>query len=436
MLPASRGKSLIRPTVHHSSMRTFRTETESAARLQIEASQAGSSHASDPSPLRLVILMSASSPWSREVVRHLSALGVAVHVIEFQPKGRPRGYIDYARGDRTAEPDGLDRDAASIHRVRTPGSLPRRFASSVRSLRLIARECDADLILTLYGGSLAATAFLSRFRPYIVYVVGSDVLLATTLQKLVARITLTCSAAVLANGRHLARRVTGLAPRANVAPLYLGVDLADYSPTREKPQRLSFVCTRGFLDVYDNATIVRALSLLRDVPADLTISFLSSGPLLAETERLADNLISPFWRDRVIFRGGTPHDQLRNIVKAGSFYLSASLSDGTSSSLLEAMASGLIPIVTDIPANREWIIHEKNGLLFSTGDHNGLAERIRRAIRHEPWMENARLANRKLVEERADANVSMRKLLAILRTHCKRTEHSTGKPTPLSQCLL
>ncbi|MBA3341139.1 MAG: glycosyltransferase family 4 protein [Gemmatimonadaceae bacterium] len=314
--------------------------------------------------------------------------------------------------------------------------MPRRFASSVRSLRLIARECDADLILTLYGGSLAATAFLSRFRPYIVYVVGSDVLLATTLQKLVARITLTCSAAVLANGRHLARRVTGLAPRANVAPLYLGVDLADYSPTREKPQRLSFVCTRGFLDVYDNATIVRALSLLRDVPADLTISFLSSGPLLAETERLADNLISPFWRDRVIFRGGTPHDQLRNIVKAGSFYLSASLSDGTSSSLLEAMASGLIPIVTDIPANREWIIHEKNGLLFSTGDHNGLAERIRRAIRHEPWMENARLANRKLVEERADANVSMRKLLAILRTHCKRAEHSTGKPTALSQCLL
>jgi glycosyltransferase involved in cell wall biosynthesis len=374
-----------------------------------------------------VILMSLSSPWSREVVRHLSGFGVEVHVIELLPRDNPRGYIDYVR-DHTRESDGLDRHAASIHRVRTPRFSPLRFVSSARALRRIVRETNADLVLTLYGGSLAATAYLSGIRPYIVYVVGSDILLATALQKPVARIALTHAAAVLANGEHLARSVTTVAPRAKVIPLYLGVDVGDYSPPRERPRRLSFVCTRGFLEVYDNATIVRALGLLTDVPSDFTISFLSSGPLLQETERLADEVIATTWRDRVIFKRGASDQELKSTVKSASFYLSASLSDGTSSSLLEAMASGLIPIVSAIAANREWVTPDVNGMLFSPGDHSALAEMIRRAIDYEPWMDNARTENRRLVEKRADANVSMRKLRDILGAHRQRESQRAAHP--------
>jgi len=159
---------------------------------------------------------------------------------------------------------------------------------------------------------------------------------------------------------------------------------------------------------------VRALALLGDIPPGFSMKFVSSGPLLVETERLADRLIPPSWRDRVVFVGGTSQDQLKKIVKSASFYLSASTSDGTSSSLLEAMASGLVPIVSDIAANREWITPEENGLLFAPGDHRGLAERIRRAINHEPWMVKARTANRALVVERANADVNMVKLLNTL----------------------
>jgi glycosyltransferase involved in cell wall biosynthesis len=299
--------------------------------------------------------------------------------------------------------------------------------SSARAVRRIVRETNADLILTLYGGSLAATAYLSRIRPYVVYVVGSDVLLATPLQKPVARLALTSAATVVANGEHLARSAAALAPRARVVPLYLGVDIADYSPLPQDRRRLSFVCTRGFLGVYDNATIVRAFGLIQNAPADLTISFVSSGPLLKETERLADDLIPPSWRDRVVFLRGASDQELRAAVKSASFYLSASLSDGTSSSLLEAMASGLIPIVSDIPANREWIVPETNGLLFPPGDERALAEMIRRAIANEPWMENARTANRKLVESKADASVNMKKLLDILGAHRQRESQSAAQ---------
>ena len=62
-------------------------------------------------------------------------------------------------------------------------------------------------------------------------------------------------------------------------------------------------------------------------------------------------------------------------------YVSTSLADGTSISLLEAMAAGLIPVVSDIDANRPWITHGEDGFFFPAGDSQALAEQIVQAMR-------------------------------------------------------
>ena len=80
-------------------------------------------------------------------------------------------------------------------------------------------------------------------------------------------------------------------------------------------------------------------------------------------------------------------------LHSGSCYISASLSDGTANSLLEAMAAGLFPIVSDIPANREWIADGENGMLFPPGDHMALARCLERACRERAWMSSARETN-------------------------------------------
>ena len=55
-------------------------------------------------------------------------------------------------------------------------------------------------------------------------------------------------------------------------------------------------------------------------------------------------------------------------------YVSTSLHDGTSVSLLEAMGSGAFPIVTDIPSNREWIHHGQNGFLVPVNEEKIFSE--------------------------------------------------------------
>jgi glycosyltransferase involved in cell wall biosynthesis len=365
-------------------------------------------------PLRVVVVMALSSPWSRLVVERLSSLGVVLHVVDFERRGVSRDYLDSRGSAQAAYAKQLEGHVEIVHRVSTPRFLVPRLVYSAKSLRRIAQQADANLILTLYGGSYATMALLSGIRPYVVYVVGSDVLRASWLERRSAKVTLTRAAAVIANGKFLAHKTSELVPRATVTPLYLGADLDTYYPSATLPDIPTFICTRGFDSVYDNQTIIRSLSHLGDELLAMRFCFTSSGPQLPDSIEMADALLTSKLRERVGFFGGVSDAELKTALRSASFYLSASLSDGTSSSMLEAMACGLFPIVSDIPANREWITHGKNGLLFPPGDHRSLADSIRKAVGDDPWIANARVANRRLVEKRADTTVNMATLVKLL----------------------
>ena len=99
--------------------------------------------------------------------------------------------------------------------------------------------------------------------------------------------------------------------------------------------------------------------------------------------------------------GQLPHAELPNWFRVAKAYVSCAKSDGTSVSLLEAMSTGLPAIVSDIPSNREWVTHSKNGWLASDIDQfaqsflrvSNLTMAERRAIS---------AANRTIVLQRAD----------------------------------
>ena len=367
---------------------------------------------------RVAIVMWIVSPWARLVSSRLAARGLSVHCVDFQPWGKGGAYLD-ARDPVQAERINEFRTMVdSVQTVRTPRSLPFRLAYAAQQLRSFVHRCRADVVLTLGGGSDAAIAYLSGIRPYFVYVAGSDVLMAGWPQRQVARFTLASAAGVVANGKHLAARTLDVAPAASVMPWYHGIDVAFFRLAEAPVTAPRFVCARPFLPVYDNATIIRALGSLPRVPPNLDVSFLSKGPLLSEAIALADAVIAREWRDQVRFGGWVSDAGMVKALHSASCYISASLSDGTSNSLLEAMACGLFPIVSDIPANREWIIDGDNGMLFPPGDHLALARCLERAVGERAWMSSVLETNRRLVEERANVDTNMRTLSDLLSSLC------------------
>lgn len=57
-------------------------------------------------------------------------------------------------------------------------------------------------------------------------------------------------------------------------------------------------------------------------------------------------------------------------------FISASHVDGSSLSLMEAMSCGTIPLVSNIPSNREWVEEGVSGFLFEDGDGAQLSARL------------------------------------------------------------
>jgi glycosyltransferase involved in cell wall biosynthesis len=88
----------------------------------------------------------------------------------------------------------------------------------------------------------------------------------------------------------------------------------------------------------DPLTAVRAANRAR-----VTLLLVGDGPLRTEVDRAADKNV------RVL---GQRADVPR-LLAAADFYISTSRREGMSLSLLEAMAAGLVPVVTDLPENTE-----------------------------------------------------------------------------------
>ena len=78
--------------------------------------------------------------------------------------------------------------------------------------------------------------------------------------------------------------------------------------------------------------------------------------------------------DKIIMPGFI--DNIYEYYKAMDIFLLPSRSEGFSLALLEAAASGLPIIASDIPGNDEFIVHQKNGLLFNVNKPDELYQSI------------------------------------------------------------
>ncbi len=151
-------------------------------------------------------------------------------------------------------------------------------------------------------------------------------------------------------------------------------------------------------------TVLMAAERLKEQPVRFVMA--SDGSLRPELERYAAQKGL-----NVRFTGRLPLNELVELLSSAQIWVSASLTDSTPVSLLEAMALGLFPVVSNLPAVREWVIDGANGLLFWPDDPDGLAKAILQAIQTPELLQHAVQFNRKIVERKANLRKNMEKML-------------------------
>jgi glycosyltransferase involved in cell wall biosynthesis len=159
------------------------------------------------------------------------------------------------------------------------------------------------------------------------------------------------------------------------------------------------VSCRKLEKVYSVETVIDAFPSIKAVLPQAKLTIAGDGSL---KDALMDRAGATGHGDDILFVGEVDHDKIPALLRDHNLYVSTALSDTTSVSLLEAMACGLYPIVTNIPANREWIVDGTNGTRIEPGKSDRLAAAVIAAWQNAALRGEALICNRDIIEERAN----------------------------------
>jgi glycosyltransferase involved in cell wall biosynthesis len=299
----------------------------------------------------------------------------------------------------------------AFQRVHVPALLPGaiRYPLATVAVRRIIDRFRPDVINAHFVPNYGMIAALVCRDPWVLSTWGSDVMTdpdKSPFHRWRTRFVLERAAFVTSDARVLTERIGsfGVAgERIREFPYGVDTDRFQPGPALSGPGP-RIVSNRKLETLYAVETAIDAMAAVREALPEATLTVAGGGSERAALARRA--ALSPA-TETITFVGPVDHDRMPGLLTGHHLYLSTARSDTTSVSLLEAMACGLFPIVTDIPANREWIDDGDNGRLVPSGDPSRLAVAIVDSWRDAALRERARDTNLRIIAERARWNDSM-----------------------------
>ena len=299
-----------------------------------------------------------------------------------------------------------------------------RYISGVMWLfqvRKLLKKINPDILDCHYVTINGYLGVVSGFHPLVLTAWGSDILIApkrSFIHKFLTGISLRRADLIISLSFTMTEELIKLGAQKNrIHEIMIGVDPSKFKPFKDynylkKDIGISgatpiIISTRNLEPVYDIKTLLRAIALVSKNIPEIKCIIIGEGNQKEKLHKMVESLNI---RNNVVFLGRFSHDELPKYLAISDIYISTSLSDGASNSLMEAMATGLAPIVSDIPANRSFITDGQNGFLFPTQNHEILAERIHYLIESKETRDMFGQLNRDIILDRADHNKEMLKV--------------------------
>jgi L-malate glycosyltransferase len=226
----------------------------------------------------------------------------------------------------------------------------------------------------------------SGFHPFLVIVWGSDILVEarnSIVFRMITRFVLKKADGVIVDSDVKTKAVLAFGvPKNRIWKFLWGIDLtlfnakADGSIVRSKrgwEENKVIISTRNHFPIYGIEYLIRSVPfVIKEIPS-ARFMILGEG---SNTYFLKEMVKELGIQKYVNFIGRVPNEDLPSYIKAADLYVSTSLSDGASISLVEAMACGLPVVVSDISGNQEWVKNGRNGFLVPVKNSVALAEKI------------------------------------------------------------
>lgn len=358
--------------------------------------------------MKICYLADAESIHTKRWIRYFANQGHEVHLISKKPSCSIQGVQLHLL-------KRLPESAASV---------AINLLATVIQIRKMLNKISPDIIHSHYILDYGLYGSLTGFHPFVASAWGTDVLVVPNQSKILRALTkyaLECANMITCDGENSRSAIIDLGiDKEKLRLISHGIDTSKFHPGRRDEAlreelglsgHSTVISMRSLNQIYDVASFIKAMPLiLKEIP---DAKFIVAGDG-AEKEALMRLAKDEGILGQVIFAGSIPHERIPDYLASSDVYVSTSLSDGgIAVSTLEAMASGLAPVVTDVGDAGNWIKEGVNGFTVPTRDPVMLADKIIYMLQNKDLMKRFGAANRLIIKEKADYYMEMEKMRGI-----------------------
>ena len=209
-----------------------------------------------------------------------------------------------------------------------------------------------------------------------------------------------------------------------ILTLHRGVDFSGLPSADAKkefdPERPVFLSSRSLYPEYKVDAVVEAFASFSEAVPGARLRIAGDGPEAGKISSLVQNL---GLEDKVAILGRVSKEEIVRELAGADIYISVIGTEGVSSSLVEACACGLLPVVVDMPASRLLVEDGKTGILISGASLENIAAAMKKAVGDFESMRPALIGNAKRTRE----NFDRRRNIQVFVERYKELVRTAGK---------
>jgi len=283
--------------------------------------------------------------------------------------------------------------------------LPYGYTSVLNEMKVkrIVRDVEPDILHAHFATHYGYWGACTNFHPFVVSCWGDDVLIHPHkffLRNLV-HVALYGADLITCDGVNSAlavRDIIDTVDKINIIPH--GVDLTRFKVHYNQSSKV-VIYMRGFEPVYDWKTFFEVVTIVHKEVPSAVFYIIGGGSEVEIAKPLMDRL-------PVRYLGQVMYGQIPYYLGMSDVYVSTSKSEGgLALSMIEAMASGVVPVVTDVGDNSKTIVNGVNGSVCEVGNVDDISRSVIALLKDSKLRKTIGETNRKWVEKNQDYEVCM-----------------------------
>jgi glycosyltransferase involved in cell wall biosynthesis len=344
--------------------------------------------------MKICFLGDAGSIHVKRWCMYFRDCGDEVHLISFR-----EGTVDGVTAYNVGEGMGVRSQGGNI-----------QYLKEMIHIKKLLNQIKPDIVNAHYLTSYGLIGALTKKAPLVVSTWGSDILVTpwqNIVYKKLTQYVIKRADLLSSDSGFMSEKICELGcnhGKVITVPMGIEPDIFNQLERGNTADNITIASMRTLCDNSNIDIIINAFAVLANEIKGAKLIIANSGDRENYLKDLAAGL---GLGDRITFLGSISRDEVVSLLKKSRVYVSIPASDSTSVTLLEAMACGTFPILSDLPANREWVEDGQNGYIIKQNNAEILYAAMKKALTDDRRILSASEMNSKIIADRAIWNKNM-----------------------------